>query len=94
MYRTEPVLYALDMAEISVSDARAALPEVIARARTEAVFVTRHGKAQAVLVSPERYEQLVEALEEHDDMIAFDAALAEEGDDIPWEQAKADLGWI
>jgi len=82
------------MVEISVSDARATLPEVIERARTEAVFVTRHGRAQAVLVSPERYEQMLEALEEHEDALAFDTALDEEGDDIPWEQAKADLGWI
>jgi len=25
--------------------------------------------------------------------VAFDAALAEEGPNIPWEQVKADLGW-
>jgi len=24
---------------------------------------------------------------------AFDAAMAEDGTNIPWEQVKADLGW-
>jgi hypothetical protein len=46
-----------------------------------------------VLVSPERYDELMEALEEAEDVVAFDAAMAEEGPNIPWDQAKADLGW-
>ena len=46
-----------------------------------------------MLVSPERYAQLLDALEESEDVAAFDAALAEEGDNIPWDQVKADLGW-
>ncbi|MCU4187276.1 hypothetical protein K6U06_23135 [Acidiferrimicrobium sp. IK] len=28
-----------------------------------------------------------------EDVAAFDAAMAEEGDSIPWDQVKADLGW-
>lgn len=81
------------MSEISVSEARAAFPDVIERARTEAVFVTRHGKPQAVVVSPAHYEELLDALEEQRELTAFDAALDEEGEDIPWAQVKADLGW-
>jgi len=46
-----------------------------------------------VLVSPERYEQLMTALEDAEDVAAFDAAMAEEAPNIPWEQVKADLGW-
>lgn len=93
MYSLVPKLYASEMAQISISDARASLPEVIELARTEAVYVTRHGKPQAVLVGLEHYERLLDALDEHSDSLAFDAALAEEGDNIPWDQAKADLGW-
>ena len=44
-------------------------------------------------MSPERYELLMDALEDAEDIAAFDAAIAEEGPNIPWEQAKADLGW-
>ncbi|MDA8295833.1 MAG: hypothetical protein M0004_04450 [Actinomycetota bacterium] len=42
---------------------------------------------------PERYEQLLEAVEETDDIDAFDAISAEEGDNIAWDQVKAELGW-
>ncbi|MGH9074698.1 MAG: prevent-host-death family protein, partial [Acidimicrobiales bacterium] len=59
----------------------------------EAVILERYGRPAAVLISTERYELLLEALEEVEDVAAFDAAMAEEGDNIPWEQVKADLGW-
>jgi hypothetical protein len=36
---------------------------------------------------------MLEALEDVEDIAAFDEALAEEGDAIPWDQVKADLGW-
>lgn len=81
------------MATMSISDAREHLPAAIETARTEAVFVQRHGRLAGVLVSPERYEQLMTALEDAEDVAAFDAAMAEEGPNIPWEQVKADLGW-
>jgi len=62
-------------------------------ARSEAVFLERYGRPAAVLVSVERYEELVEALEDVEDVTAFDAAMAEEGPSVPWEQVKVDLGW-
>lgn len=81
------------MATINVSDARNHLPAAMETARTEAVFLQRRGRLAGVLVSPERYEQLMAALEEVEDVAAFDAAMAEEGPNIPWEQVKSDLGW-
>jgi len=81
------------MATINISDARDHLPGVMETARTEAVFVRRRGRLAGVLVSPERYEQLMTALEDAEDVTAFDAAMAEEGPNIPWDQVKADLGW-
>ncbi|MGH9075799.1 MAG: type II toxin-antitoxin system Phd/YefM family antitoxin, partial [Acidimicrobiales bacterium] len=77
------------MATISVSEARDRLAEVIDTARSETVILERYGHAAAVLVSPERYELLLDALEESEDVAAFDVAMAEEGDNIPWEQVKA-----
>ena len=82
------------MSKSSVTDARARLPELIAQASSEAVFLERRGKVAAVLVSPEQYARMQEALEDAEDVAAFDAAMAEEGDNIPWEQVKADLGWM
>lgn len=81
------------MATVSVSEAREKLSEVIDTAGSEAVILERYGRPAAVLVSPERYQQLLDALEEAEDVEAFDAAMAEEGNNIPWDQVKADLGW-
>lgn len=82
------------MATVNISDAREHLAEIVEAARGEAVILERYGRPAGVLVSPERYEQLMDALEDAEDIEAFDAAMAEEGPDIPWEQAKADLGWM
>lgn len=78
---------------MAVSEARDRLAEAVETARTEAVFIERYGQPAAVLVSTERYAELLEALEEAEDLNAFDAAMAEEGANLPWEQVKADLGW-
>ena len=81
------------MTTISASEARKTFASVIETAQREAVFVHRRGEAQAVVLSPAQYDRLMDAAEEVEDIAAFDAAMAEEGDDIPWEQVKADLGW-
>ncbi len=78
---------------MNLSTAREKLPEAVELARTEAVFLERYGRPAAVLVSPEHYDRLSAALEDAEDVAAFDAAMAEEGPNIPWEQVKADLGW-
>jgi prevent-host-death family protein len=79
---------------MNISAARENLPEAVEATRTEAVILERYGRPVAVLVSPERYEELMAAMEEVEDIAAFDAAMAEEGPNIPWEQVKADLGWV
>ncbi len=82
------------MATMNISTARDNLHAAVEMARTEAVFLERYGRKAAVLVSPERYELMMDAVEDAEDIAAFDAAMAEEGPNIPWEQAKADLGWV
>ena len=93
MYETVEVLYAMCVATFNISAARDNLPDAVERARTEPVFLERYGRPAAVLISPERYARLIAALDDAEDAAAFDAAMAEEGPNIPWEQAKADLGW-
>jgi len=78
---------------MNVSEAREKLSEVIDAAQSEAVILERYGRPAAVVVSLERYQQLLDALEEAEDVAAFDAAMAEDGDNIPWDQVRADLGW-
>lgn len=81
------------MAIVSVTDARGTLPELINQVREEAVFLSKHGEVEAVMISPQRYERMLTALEEVEDIAAFDAAMSAEDDNIPWDQVKADLGW-
>lgn len=81
------------MASMNISAARDNLSDAVETARTEAVFLERYGRPAGVLVSPERYQQLIAAEEDADDVAAFDAAMNEEGPNIPWTQVKADLGW-
>ena len=78
---------------MNISTAREKLSDAVELARTEAVFLERYGRRAAVLLSPERYEALIAAAEEVEDVAAFDAAMSEEGPNIPWAQVKADLGW-
>jgi antitoxin Phd len=47
-----------------------------------------------LIVSPEQYERMREALEDAEDAAAFDEAIAEEGPNVPWDQVKSDLGWV
>lgn len=81
------------MATMNISSARESLPDAVELAKTEAVFLERYGRPAAVLVSPEQYEKLAAALQDAEDVAAFDAAMGEEGPNIPWDQVKADLGW-
>ncbi len=55
-----------------------------------AVFIQRRGQRAAVVVSPERYDLM---LEDTEDAAAVDEVIAEERPSIPWAQVKADLGW-
>ncbi|HEY5181311.1 MAG TPA: type II toxin-antitoxin system Phd/YefM family antitoxin [Dermatophilaceae bacterium] len=81
------------MATLNITKFRANLPDAIETAQTEAVILERNGHPAAVMVSPARYDELMEALEELEDIAAVDAALAEGGEPIPWEQVMKDLGW-
>ena len=53
--------------------------------------VDGNGKRTAVLLPIEVFEELVEAAEDLEDMRAADAARAEGGEPVPWEEVKAEL---
>lgn len=77
---------------MSVTEARENFSDAIATSAVEAVFIQKHGENAAVLISPERYEQLMEALEEIEDIIAVKAALEDPSPNIPWDDVKRQLG--
>ena len=87
------ILYNEAMSKISVSKAREKLAEVVEMSQSEPVVLEHYGRRAAVVVSPGHYDEMLEAFEEAQDVAAYDAALADEGTNIPWEQVKIDLGW-
>jgi PHD/YefM family antitoxin component YafN of YafNO toxin-antitoxin module len=87
------MMYNIDMVKISVSKARGRLAEVVEMSQSEPVELEHYGRRAAILISPEQYDEMLDALEESQDVGAFDTALAEVGANIPWEQVKRDLGW-
>ena len=87
------MLYNLDMVKMSVSKARERLSEVVEMSQSQPVELEHYGRRAAVIISPDQYDEMLEALEESQDVAAFDAAIAEAGDNIPWAQVKTDLGW-
>lgn len=79
---------------MSVTDACKNLPDVTEQAHKQVVCLERRGKRVAVVLSPGRFEQLMEALEDAQDVAVFDASMAQDGPNIPWAQVKADLGLV
>ncbi len=84
------------MARMSISKAREKMAEVIELAATEAVILERHGKPTAVVISYERYDELMDALETLEDLAALEEYRAEQEANpespIPWEELKRELG--
>jgi prevent-host-death family protein len=86
------------MNEMTVTEARARLADVVDQARVEhdPVFLTRRGRRVAAVIDADHLEQLIEAAEDLADLQAAAAARAEMTEAgqraIPWEQVKADLG--
>ena len=81
------------MSELPIEQAQAHLGEVVEDAERagEVVYLTRHGRRVAAIVSP-RLAAEIEQAEDEADVAAAQAALDEGGEPIPWEQVKAELG--
>jgi prevent-host-death family protein len=81
--------------ELTVTDARERFSEVVETAEREPVFLTKHGRRQAVVLSAAQYDRMLELVEDAEDLADSDAAMAaiEKGAPaIPWEDVKRDLG--
>ena len=81
--------------EIPVTEARERFSELVESAGRAPVFLTKHGRRQAVVLSPAEYERLLVAAEDAEDLAEADAVMAEivaGSPTIPWAQVKADLG--
>jgi prevent-host-death family protein len=81
------------MSEMALSDAREHLGDLVNRASYagERVYLTRRGKRVAALVPAQVLEDL-EAAEDAVDLAEAAKAREEDGESIPLEQVKAELG--
>lgn len=84
------------MPEMTVTDARARLADVVDEARVnhDPVYLTRRGQRVAAVIDAADLARLIEAAEDLADIEASRVARTEikaEGT-IPWDQVKADLG--
>lgn len=73
------------MATMTFSAVRENVRDAVKLARTEAVVVEDPDRRVAVLISPERYDQLMEALEDAEDAAAIRADESEGGSNVRWE---------
>ena len=82
------------MATMSISQAREQLPNVIELCQTEAVVLERYGKPQAVIISYERYDELMTVLEDIEDLKKIEEVEADIATNglVPWEEVRRDLG--
>jgi len=86
--------------EISITQARSELAEVIDRARMnhEPVYLMRHGQRVAAIVDSSDLARLLELAEDMNDILEAQEARNEMHETqtlpIPWESVKADLGLL
>ncbi len=78
---------------IPITEAKARLNELVRDAETADVLLLRHGRPAAVLVGMERYEALLEELEDLADRLSvYESSGAEPDLRIGIEKVKAELG--
>jgi prevent-host-death family protein len=80
------------MSEFAITDARGSLAAVVNQARTEPVFLTRHGKKVVAIVDAAVFEKLLDAWEDLQDIRALDEAEKSGENPIPWDQVRRELG--
>jgi len=76
------------MTRVDVETARGELAQLLDACSDSDVVIERRGAPAGVLVSPARHEQLVAALEELEDVQAFDKAMAEGGSNVGWNDVE------
>ena len=93
MYVLASEVYNKSMITLASSDARKNFADAVRQAQSAPVTIEKRGQREAVMIAPELFDSLIEAAEELEDITLFDEAMAEEGENIPWDEVKSELGW-
>ena len=79
----------------TITDAKAKLPEIVRRAVERDVTLLRHGRPVAVVIGTDRFEALLEQIEDLDDRLSVYESLGSEPDlRIGHAKVVAELGLI
>jgi antitoxin Phd len=81
-------MYNPSMRTFALSDANQDLSSLIDRAAEEPILITRQGKEAAVVISPSLYQEMTEAMEDLEDIAAYDAAKARKEDSVLWQDTR------
>lgn len=73
---------------VPITEAKVRLSELVRDASDEEVLLLRHGRPVAVIVSADRYEALLEDIEDLRDRLSI---YEREHLTVDWEQAKVEL---
>jgi prevent-host-death family protein len=76
---------------VPVTEARHRLREILEGLDSSNVILVRHSRPVAVVIDPMRYERLLDYIEDLEDQVSVLTA-ADEGERIPLEKVKAELG--
>lgn len=82
------------MSDVTVSEARDHLADVIdeARRQHEPVYLHRRGKRVAAVIDAEDLDRLTALAEDAVDIAEAQAAVEEEGESVPWDEVRVSLG--
>jgi prevent-host-death family protein len=76
------------MKSFAISNARRDLPALVDKSAKEPILITRNGQEAAVMVSPSLYQEMIDAMEELEDIAAYDAAKARKEDSVLWQDDR------
>jgi prevent-host-death family protein len=76
------------MKSFAISNARRDLPTLVEKSAKEPILITRNGQEAAVMVSPSLYQEMIDAMEELEDIAAYDAAKARKEDSVLWQDDR------
>jgi antitoxin Phd len=76
------------MKSFALSNARRDLPTLVDKSAKEPILITRNGQEAAVMVSPSLYQEMIDAMEEREDIAAYDAAKARREDSVLWQDDR------
>ncbi|MGH9037007.1 MAG: type II toxin-antitoxin system Phd/YefM family antitoxin [Acidimicrobiia bacterium] len=78
---------------VPITEAKGKLNELVRVAEDQPVFILRHSRPVGVLLSPARFNALIEELEDALDRLSiYESQQAPESMRIPWEKVETELG--